>query len=234
MSQCEVENCTKKIVAYGLCDMHRKRLSRHGHLKQTRPKNWGKKHIHPLWNTFKWMNTMQAKYSIDPQWKDFWKFVECVGERPSPQHQLRRLDLHEGYGPKNFQWAETIPDQDRAEYAKKWRKDNPDKCRNTYLRKHYGITLEDYNRMYKEQNGVCAICGQEEPLSSSSLAVDHDHETKKIRGLLCSKCNQGLGCFKDSQEILNKAFNYLTIQPYWRGETPAGELTLTGRKGKIK
>ena len=206
---CKVEGCAKKVVVYGLCDMHRKRLERHGHLKQTRPDDWGQREKHPLYNTWCWMKKMQHKYSIDPHWLDFWKFVKDIGKRPTPQHQLKRTNPTEGYNPNNCKWIETIPSKDKAKYAKEYRKRYPEKTKNTDLLKRHGITLEDYQKMHKDQNGVCAICGQKEPYNGYSLAVDHDHNTNKIRGLLCSNCNRGLGLFRDSTEILEKAIDYL-------------------------
>lgn len=72
---------------------------------------------------------------------------------------------------------------------------------------NYGITIDDYERMLDEQNGACAIC--KNPADGSALHVDHCHETAKVRGLLCKKCNLGLGFFKDSPHLLNSAAEYL-------------------------
>lgn len=87
--------------------------------------------------------------------------------------------------------------------------------RNTRLKREYGITLEDYNKMLEDQNGVCSICKKSETSIHEktnklrNLAVDHCHETGKVRGLLCSKCNRGLGYFKDNVMNLIKAAKYL-------------------------
>jgi len=207
---CEVKDCSSNAVAHGLCDKHRKRLSRHGHLKQTRSKDWGQKEKHPLYSTWSWMKRMEAKFSICKEWKDFWKFVEDMGERPSPNHQLRRLDKYGNYSPENCDWLETKPNRDRAKYARQWRKDNPDKVKNTELRKMFGITLEDYNRMYGQQKGCCKICNKHSDDEKQALAVDHCHTTGKVRGLLCKDCNRALGMFKDSVTNLQKAIKYLT------------------------
>lgn len=91
--------------------------------------------------------------------------------------------------------------------ARNYRKKHPDRIKNTDLKQRFGITLEQYNNMLAEQNGVCAICKSMSSLRN--LAVDHCHSTGKIRGLLCSYCNTGLGLFKDSLEILDKAKEYL-------------------------
>lgn len=77
-------------------------------------------------------------------------------------------------------------------------------------RRHYkyGMTIEDYDRMFAEQNGGCAICGGT-PTRTEHLHVDHDHETGRIRGLLCDSCNLGLGKFRDDPDVLAKAAAYL-------------------------
>ncbi len=87
--------------------------------------------------------------------------------------------------------------------------------RDHYLKKTYKISLIDYNCMLEEQSKVCAICNNKETTLSSShsrvrpLAVDHDHRTGKIRGLLCTKCNAILGYCDDDIYILKNAVNYL-------------------------
>jgi hypothetical protein len=86
------------------------------------------------------------------------------------------------------------------------------------LKKLYGMTLDDYDIMLEDQAGVCAICGREERAKSAiddatkDLAVDHNHTTGKIRGLLCSSCNRGLGYFGDDINRLNAAINYMVAQ----------------------
>jgi hypothetical protein len=62
------------------------------------------------------------------------------------------------------------------------------KCK---LKLKYNMTVEQYDKMFEKQNGLCAICGR--PQNSKTLAVDHNHNTGKIRGLLCSSCNTALG-----------------------------------------
>ena len=80
-----------------------------------------------------------------------------------------------------------------------------------HLKRAYGLTPEDYQRMVVEQDGRCAACG-EPPTGAGHcgrLHIDHDHETGDIRGLLCVTCNQGLGQFKDSPARLRLAAMYL-------------------------
>lgn len=78
--------------------------------------------------------------------------------------------------------------------------------------KKYGITPETYQQLFTQQEGKCAICSSSEvsvARRSYNLFVDHDHETGKVRGLLCHHCNTGLGHFKDKTEALQKAIEYL-------------------------
>lgn len=78
------------------------------------------------------------------------------------------------------------------------------------LKRKFNLTLEDYEKLHRLQEGLCAICKQ--PEVTKLLAVDHNHETGEIRGLLCIKCNNGLGCFKDNVDLLDKAKEYLACR----------------------
>jgi hypothetical protein len=77
-------------------------------------------------------------------------------------------------------------------------------ARNYHLRRRYAITVEHFDRMFAEQGGVCAIC-EEAP----AVHVDHDHDTKRVRGLLCFNCNGALGQFRDRTDLMVKAVAYL-------------------------
>ncbi len=77
------------------------------------------------------------------------------------------------------------------------------------LFKNYGITRNEYNAMLNRQDSLCAICGKHSSDSHKGLHVDHCHETKKVRGLLCSSCNTGIGMLKHNVTILSKAMEYL-------------------------
>lgn len=77
------------------------------------------------------------------------------------------------------------------------------------LKKKYGITPREYHALLVEQNNTCAICGRHKSSRKEKLSVDHCHETKKIRGLLCSNCNTALGLLSDDIDILASAVSYL-------------------------
>ena len=72
----------------------------------------------------------------------------------------------------------------------------------------YGIDVADYERMLEEQNGGCYICGKK-PTDKRALDIDHDHTTGKVRGLLCSNHNRGIGLLDDDISLLAKAIQYL-------------------------
>ena len=92
----------------------------------------------------------------------------------------------------------------------KYNRANPEKKRIYALKYYYGITLAEYEVMLESQNYGCAICGSKNPgVKKSIFSVDHDHKTKRVRGLLCGRCNSGIGLLYDSEEILLKAMLYL-------------------------
>lgn len=79
--------------------------------------------------------------------------------------------------------------------------------RRKHLKHKYGITLQDYDNLYAQQEGKCGICGVD--VTHTSGYVDHCHITGKIRGILCQKCNTGLGMLGDTLQALQKATQYL-------------------------
>ena len=83
-----------------------------------------------------------------------------------------------------------------------------DRARNYMLKKNYGIGASGYKSLLVQQNGVCAICGNE-PTVGKKLSVDHCHTTDDVRGLLCDKCNFALGLFNDDLDLLASASSYL-------------------------
>jgi recombination endonuclease VII len=76
--------------------------------------------------------------------------------------------------------------------------------RDFHLKRRYGLTSADVDRMIGAQGGVCAVCRRRDPQH-----VDHDHRTGRVRGILCSLCNQGLGNFDDDVEVMAAAIAYV-------------------------
>jgi len=90
-----------------------------------------------------------------------------------------------------------------------------EKNKNRYLRNYhlsvkYGLSIEQKEQMMNKQNNKCSVCKKEFE-NSKSCNIDHDHKTGKIRGLLCVKCNCGLGCLDENIKTLQKAIKYLIL-----------------------
>ena len=100
-------------------------------------------------------------------------------------------------------------------YKKRYYQKRKEVQRNSNRRFKYGIEPEDYDRMLEDQKYCCAICNEKLVISLSRLkythkaVIDHCHTTGKIRGILCARCNQALGLFRDSIDNLKKAIDYL-------------------------
>lgn len=108
-------------------------------------------------------------------------------------------DLRASHGLQS--WCKKCMNKQSRDYDKR----NPDYHKNKKLERNYGISREEYDSLLASQENVCAICGKE----PKRFNVDHDHKTGKVRGLLCSSCNTGLGKLGDSMEGLMKAYKYL-------------------------
>src|SRR5271165_2557013 len=98
-----------------------------------------------------------------------------------------------------------------------WKKNNPKKRKdhvNKSYRKNkclgrYGIDINDYNELLSKQNSCCANCGRNQIEFTRALAVDHNHKTGKIRGLLCNGCNTALGLLKENEQYIINLLEYL-------------------------
>lgn len=93
------------------------------------------------------------------------------------------------------------------------RAEDPERFRDYDRKRHYGLEYGKYAVMLAAQGGGCAICASPEPGGNGVFHVDHCHVSKKVRGLLCSNCNTGLGKFKDDRQRLLAAARYLEGLP---------------------
>lgn len=118
-----------------------------------------------------------------------------------------RKEYNKAYGKK---YREEKGKEFLQDYQRKWYIKNKKKAREYWLVSTYGIDNEEYNSLFEKQEGRCAICRKHQAEFKRALAVDHCHESQKIRGLLCTSCNNGLGRFKDSKEFLANAIKYLS------------------------
>jgi len=95
------------------------------------------------------------------------------------------------------------------EYKKKYRQEFGTSIQSGVLKTRYGITIQQYKYLLFKQRGKCKICPLKQKDMKIALAVDHDHISNRIRGLLCSNCNRGIGFFQDNPKLLRKAARYL-------------------------
>lgn len=110
---------------------------------------------------------------------------------------------------KDLQKREKINTRRRKNYRED-KGARKEKNKRNSLKQLYGLTLEQFNSMRKDQNFCCAICKKpEQECSKKTLYVDHSHVTKKVRGLLCSRCNSILGFFDEDIAKIEQAIKYL-------------------------
>lgn len=103
-------------------------------------------------------------------------------------------------------WAKENPEKIRA-MGKSWALRNPERIRLSHVQRTYGISELEYATLWMVQCGKCAICT--EPMETGNIHVDHDHETNRVRGLLCSNCNRAIGLFGDDLTVVLAAGDYL-------------------------
>lgn len=230
-------NCgSEKVLARGYCTACYTRLRRTGSLERTNIKRGGNcaecdkavfarglchyhyaRNKHPLYNTWK---LIRSRYPNETpkKWDYFEHFLNDVGERPSPLHQLRRMDDAEPYSANNVMWVEPVLQTERPAYSRDW-----------MLNRTYGLSIGEFDKILAKQNGVCAICEQPETARNRktgelrSLAVDHCHRKLHVRALLCSSCNRMLGLSKDNPSVLRKAADYLEYHDSRIGADPLPE-----------
>lgn len=164
-----------------------------------------------------WWNL--TRQNIPLGWESFEAFAADVKDVPKMRYALAPLDITQPIGPNNYRWASasehvTSTVEGKRAYARDNRRLNKDQLRDRDFRKKYKITYADYMKLFEKQHGVCASCQRPETKIQFGevrmLSVDHDHETDKVRGLLCGNCNQGIGYFgNDRPDLLRAAARYL-------------------------
>ncbi len=151
--------------------------------------------------------------------EEFYKAAGCVDGR--------RGDCRSCFQAKAVARAEANPElrEIARERTRRWIADNDDRYRSykrsygkldkkkqadrrVHLRKKFGLTPDDYERMLAEQGGGCAVCG--DPPDKTALHVDHCHDTGVVRGLLCFRCNAAIGNLRDDPRIIAAALAYVT------------------------
>lgn len=118
---------------------------------------------------------------------------------------------------KQAEWRKANPEKARS-YMKKYRESergrrarqarterDREANRWGHIQRRYGLTQDDYTRMYEEQGSRCPLCLEEQEI----LYVDHCHQTGRVRGLVCDRCNRALGALRDDADIAERAAAYL-------------------------
>lgn len=143
-------------------------------------------------------NRMKKQCTKCRQFKSLDEFNKDKYRKDGLRHQCRECD-------KKYNRIHKIERSERAkEYYQKKGKPNG---REQFLKSRYGLTLEQYDKMFEDQGGVCAICGGINN-DGRRLYIDHNHKTGKIRSLLCIRCNSKLSVLED-EVFLSNAKKYL-------------------------
>jgi hypothetical protein len=106
-------------------------------------------------------------------------------------------------------WQHRNPERNRINRDRAKAKRTPAERKDRHLKHLYGLSLVGYERLLAAQDGRCAVCGEPPAPGRRALAVDHDHQTGRVRGLLCGLCNRGVGAFRDNPEFARRAASYL-------------------------
>jgi hypothetical protein len=218
---CSKDDCDEPVHAQGLCNTHYRRQQRHGDADRTRQPHRAQ--------SVKEAGLAEARAQM-ARWPETERTCNKCGETKSitefakgDRGHLRKTCKH-CKAEQHHQWRAQNP-----EHVKEWHRrygqtperqeahrtrsrhaylNDPEPHRGRRRQSRYGITAEQYDAMLAAQGGVCAICG-EVCKSGRSLAVDHDHVTGEVRGLLCGTCNRGIGYLKDDATLLKAALHYV-------------------------
>lgn len=139
------------------------------------------------------------------------RHTEWVEANPEKIAAIDKRYLQNNKDAKNIkikEWCKRNPDKVKAK-RDRWKNNNPDKVKSSALKSNYGIDLQTYNIMFISQGGCCAICKTHQDKLKVPLCVDHCHTTGKVRGLLCKRCNSGIGFLNDDKQLVANALKYL-------------------------
>jgi hypothetical protein len=188
MATCSISGCSSAAASRGWCIKHYTRWQRHGD---------------PEFTTRTPPSTATAVEKFCPRCHTV-KAIDEFGRRPNGNPKGYCKPCEAKYQADH---ASTVAGREMRRRARgKWNDGN----HGYFLSYRYGITSDDYDRMLAEQGGCCAICQTDKPGGKArAWSVDHCHSTNKVRGLLCHRCNVGLGYFKDDPVRMARAISYL-------------------------
>lgn len=147
----------------------------------------------------------------DPRKKAAYEKARYQKLRLDPKHIEKRRAYHKALYERKC--IDPEYKKNRAAQSRKYHRDNLEKSRrtrrNSHLLRTYGITVEEQDAMFNSQGRKCASCGSVDPGNARGFAVDHDHNTKAVRGILCHPCNVALGMVNDCEERLLSLIAYV-------------------------
>lgn len=133
------------------------------------------------------------------------------GVRPRCKECMKFLEQKKYGENAEFRWSKLSKQGIKLRTDPEHKAKHQESQRRWHLKKHYGLTQEMFDDMVLLQGGGCAICGtkQEDGNQKTRMVVDHCHQTKKVRGILCDLCNTAIGKFHDDVSKLENAIRYL-------------------------
>ena len=203
---CTVEGCGKKHTGLGFCDTHRSRFHQYG---TPTPEGVKFPSGHGEFLSDGITKTCSTCY-IERPVAEFSK----QSIRPDGLNITCKLCMKTR---QEIRYKDPKKRQRILDAGARWRERNPDADADKTLRRKYGITLAQYDELFEAQGGVCALCKKGETTKRRKkgegrerLAVDHCHDTGRVRGLLCFKCNTAIGSLGDTEEDAQRVVDYLS------------------------
>lgn len=202
---CSVEGCERRHNGRGFCDTHRRRFLQYG----TPTPEGVKFPAGPGEYLSDGITKTCSTCYIEKPIADFSK----QSIRPDGLNITCKLCMKSR---QEVRYRDPKKRQRILDASARWRERNPDADADKTLRRKYGITLAQYDALFAAQGGVCALCKKGETTKRRKkgegrerLAVDHCHDTGRVRGLLCFKCNTAIGALGDTEEAAQKVVDYL-------------------------
>lgn len=203
---CGAKGCLAKYWGRGYCQKHAYRIEKYGELDPANIKEGTPKGLYLSDGVTKTCNSCLQNKPV----ADFSK----QSVRPDGLNITCKLCLS---ARQAIRYKDPVKRQRSLEAGARWRERNPDADANKNLIRKYGITLAQYDEMFEAQGGLCALCKKSETTKRRKkgdgrerLAVDHCHDTGRVRGLLCFKCNTAIGSLGDTEADAQRVVDYLS------------------------
>lgn len=200
-TQCSVDGCVKVVLGNGLCSAHYKRMKLYGDV------NAYNKPVRQECKVQGCEEKQAAHELCDTHYRRFKKIGrDCIIDESfvyDPAKYYRICDWCGNQMISDEKILKMFCTDDCAKHKEKYR------SRNRHLLRQFDLTVDEWDDLFESQNECCGICKQTDPGNGKEFAVDHNHETGAVRGILCSGCNTGIGLLKDDPETLRSAIAYL-------------------------